>query len=180
MREVVLLYVAGMAPRLLTFRPGGPVVNKIAILVAAVLPLLAVACNDNNSDVTGSRGALAVINVDAPSFAQSGAEFGVEIDATNIGVNNIRDGRVAITFESPLTPRSVEASAGTNASISGNQVSWDLGTLDSNSQSRLHVRALATLAPGESSRSARIRAELTGQGISAGEAVATDFVTITP
>jgi hypothetical protein len=164
---------------LLTFRPGGPIVNKIAILVAAVLPLAAVACNDDNSDVAGSRGALAVINVDAPSFAQSGVEFELEVDATNVGVNNIRDGRVAITFESPLTPRSVEASAGTSASISGNQVSWDLGTLDSNSQSRLHVRVLATLAAGESSRSARIRAELTGQGILAGEAVATDFVTIT-
>jgi hypothetical protein len=154
-------------------------VNKIAAL-AAVFALLAVACNDDNSDVTGSRGALAAINVDAPSFAQSGVEFGVDIDATNVGINNIRDGRVAVTFESPLTARSVEASSGTSASITANQVSWDLGTLDSNSQSRLHVRVLATLSPGESSRSARIRAELTGQGISAGDAVATDFVTITP
>jgi hypothetical protein len=154
--------------------------NRFAIAALAVATLTwATACSDSN-DVAGSRGALAVLNVDAPSFAQSGAEFGVEVTATNVGVNNIRDGRVAITFESPLTPRSVDASAGTSASISGSQVSWDLGTLDSNTRSRLEVRVLATLSPGEASRSARIRAELTGQGISAGEAVATDFVTITP
>jgi hypothetical protein len=59
-------------------------------------------------------------------------------------------------------------------------VTWDLNTLDANTRSRLQVRVLGTLAPGENSRSARIRAELTGQGISAGDAVATDFVTITP
>jgi hypothetical protein len=59
-------------------------------------------------------------------------------------------------------------------------VTWDLGTLDSNTRSRLDVRVLATLGVGESSRSARVRAELTARGISAGDAVATDFVTITP
>jgi hypothetical protein len=47
-------------------------------LAAAVIVASAVACSDNN-DVAGSRGSLAAVNVDAPSFAQSGVEFGVEI-----------------------------------------------------------------------------------------------------
>jgi hypothetical protein len=156
-------------------------IRKLAIAAIAVaIVASATACNDDENDVAGSRGALAVISVDAPSFAQSGVEFGVEIDAANVGINNVRDGRVVVSFESPLTARSVEASSGTTASISGNQVTWDLGTLDSNTRSRLDVRVLATLGAGESSRSARVRAELTARGISAGNAVATDFVTITP
>lgn len=155
-------------------------IRKFAIAAVSVVILASAACNDDDSDVAGSRGALAVINVDAPSFAQSGVEFGVEIDAANVGINNVRDGRVVVSFESPMTARSVEASSGTTASISGGQVTWDLGTLDSNTRSRLDVRVVATLGSGESSRSARVRAELTARGISAGDAVATDFVTITP
>lgn len=155
--------------------------KMVALRLAAVGLFLAIgtsACNDDN-DVAGTRGALAVLNVDAPSFAQSGVEFGVEIDAASVGVSNVRDGRVEITFESPLSPRAVEASAGTSASASGDRVIWNLETLDANTRSRLHVRVMGTLSPGETSRSARIRAELTAQGISAGEAVATDFVTLT-
>jgi hypothetical protein len=155
--------------------------KRFAIVAAAVAMLTyAAACNDDDNDVAGSRGALAFIDVDAPSFAQSGVEFGVEINATSVGVTNVREGRVEVTFESPLAPRSVDASAGTSASVSGDRVSWDLGTLDSNTRSRLQIRVLGTLGSGEASRSARIRAELTARGISAGEAVATDFVTITP
>lgn len=152
----------------------------LALSVIAVALFATASCNDDNNDVAGTRGALAVINVDAPSFAQSGVEFGVEVDAANIGFNNVRNGRVEITFDAPLIPRTVEASSGTSASISGNRVIWDLGTLDSNTRSSLDVRVIGTLAPGESSRSARIRAELTATGISAGDAVATDFVTIAP
>jgi hypothetical protein len=155
--------------------------NKFAIAAAAVAILTsAAACQNDNNDVAGSRGSLAVLNVDAPSFAQSGVEFGVEISATSVGVSNVLDGRVVITFEAPLIPRSLDASAGTSASISGSSVTWDLGTLDSNTRSRLQVRTIATLASGEASRSARIRAELTARGITSGEAVATDFVTVTP
>jgi hypothetical protein len=155
--------------------------KRFAIAATAIAILLsAAACNNDNNDVAGSRGSLAVVNVDAPSFAQSGVEFGVEITAAAVGISNVLDGHVVITFETPLAPRSVEASAGTSASISGNSINWDLGTLDSNTRSRLQVRTIATLAPGESSRSARIRAELTARGIGAGDAVATDFVTVTP
>ena len=155
--------------------------KRFATAATAVAILLsAAACNNDNNDVAGSRGSLAVVNVDAPSFAQSGVEFGVEITAAAVGISNVLDGHVVITFETPLVPRSVEASAGTSASISGNSINWDLGTLDSNTRSRLQVRTLATLASGESSRSARIRAELTARGIGSGDAVATDFVTVTP
>lgn len=156
--------------------------RHVALRLAVAGLLLAIgtsACNDEN-DVAGTRGALAVLNVDAPSFAQSGVEFGVQIDASSIGVSNVRDGRVEITFESPLTPRTVEPSSGTTASISGDRVTWNLQTLDANTRSRLQVRVMGTLATGEASRSARIRAELTALGITAGEAVATDFVTVTP
>jgi hypothetical protein len=154
--------------------------KRFATAVAAVVILAsAVSCNDNN-DVAGSRGSLAAVNVDAPSFAQSGVEFGVEISATAVGVSNVLDGRVVITFEAPLVPRSLDASPGTSASISGSSVTWDLGTLDSNTRSRLEVRTIATLASGENSRSARIRAEMTARGITPGDAVATDFVTVTP
>jgi hypothetical protein len=155
--------------------------NKLAISAAAVLMLgAALGCNDDDNDVTGSRGSLVSLDVDAPSFAQSGVEFGIQVNAGNVGFSNIRNGRVVVTFETPLTPRSVDASAGTTATISGNTVSWDLQTLDSNTRSHIDVRVVGTLSAGENSRSARVRAELTGQGISGGDAVADDFVTITP
>jgi hypothetical protein len=82
----------------------------LAALLLASVATSSAACNDDENDVAGSRGALAVISVDAPSFAQSGVEFGVEIDAANVGINNVRDGRVVVTFESPMAVRTVEAS----------------------------------------------------------------------
>jgi hypothetical protein len=155
--------------------------NKLAISAAAVLMLAAaLGCNDDDNDVTGSRGSLVSLDVDAPSFAQSGVEFGIQVNAGNVGFSNIRNSRVTITFETPLSPRSVDASAGTTATISGTSVSWDLQTLDSNTRSHIDVRVVGTLSAGENSRSARVHAELTGQGISGGDAVADDFVTITP
>jgi hypothetical protein len=156
--------------------------NKLAAFPGVVLLTLvaAISCNDDDSDVAGSRGSLAALDIDAPDSVHSGVEFGVEVDATNIGISNIRNARASITFDAPLSVLSVDASPGTSAAISGNLVAWDLGTLDSNTRSRLHLRVMGTLEPGEGNRTARIRAELTGQGISAGEAVATDFVTISP
>lgn len=156
--------------------------KRFPILLAAaglVLAIGAWGCDDDN-DVAGSRGSLAVLNIDAPSFAQSGVEFNVEISAANVGVTNLRDGRVEVTFESPLTPRTVEPSAGTTATVTGDRVGWNLATLDSNTRSTLVVRVVGQLGAGEAGRSARIRAEMTAQGITPGEAVATDFVTVMP
>jgi hypothetical protein len=151
------------------------------ILAAAglVLAIGAWGCDDDN-DVAGTRGALAVLNIDAPSFAQSGVEFSVEIRAANVGVSNVRDGRVEVVFEAPLIPRTVEPSAGTTATVTGDRVGWNLQTLDANTRSTLIVRVVGQLAAGQAGRSARIRAEMTAQGITPGEAVATDFVTVMP
>ncbi len=140
----------------------------------------AAGCNDDGDDVTSSRGSLAAVGVEAPGQVQSGVEFGVDLSAANVGVSNIRNSRVDVTFEAPLVIVSVDPSSGTTATITGNRIVWDVGTLDANTRSRLAARARGTLAAGGLSRSATIRAELTGQGISAGDAVATDSVTITP
>ena len=155
--------------------------KSVGLRLAASLVLVigTAACNDEN-DVAGARGALAVLNVDAPSFAQSGEEFEVEVVSANVGVSNVRDGRVEVVFEAPLMPIAADASPGTTASVAGDRATWTLDTLDANSRSTLHVRVVGRLSAGEASRSARIRAELTARGISAGEAVATDFVTVRP
>lgn len=153
-------------------------------LLPPALVLLAVlgtaGCNDEGDDVTSSRGSLAAVEVEAPGMVQSGVEFGVDLAAANVGFSNIRNSRVDVTFDAPLTVLSVDPSSGTTAAITGNRIVWDLGTLDANTRSRLAVRARGTLNAGETSRTATIRAELTGQGISAGDAVATDSVTISP
>jgi len=157
--------------------------NRNLLLRPAVvlLALLGMAsCNDDGGDVTSSRGSLAAVEVEAPGMVQSGVEFGVDLAAANVGVSNIRNSRVDVTFDAPLTVFSVDPSSGTTAAIAGNRIIWDLGTLDANTRSRLTARARGTLAAGETSRTATIRAELTGQGISAGDAVATDSVTISP
>ena len=148
------------------------------IVLLAVLGMAG--CNDDGDDVTSSRGSLAAVEVEAPGMVQSGAEFGVDLSAANVGVSNIRNARVDVTFDAPLTIVSVDPSSGTTATIAGNRIVWDIGTLDANTRSRLAARARGILAAGASSRTATIRAELTGQGISAGDAVATDTVTITP
>jgi hypothetical protein len=149
-----------------------------AVVVLALLGMAG--CKDDGNDVTSSRGSLAAVEVEAPGMVQSGVEFGVDLSAANVGVSNIRNGRVDITFDAPLTVLSVDPSSGTSAAIVGNRIVWDLGTLDSNTRSRLAARARGTLSAGETSRTATIRAQLTGQGISAGDAVATDSVTISP
>jgi len=59
-------------------------------------------------------------------------------------------------------------------------VTWDLRTLDSNSQSRLRVQTVGVLAPGEGSRRAAIEASLTGQSIGGGDAAAREDITINP
>ena len=155
--------------------------NLLLRPAVVLLALLGMAgCKDDGNDVTSSRGSLAAVEVEAPGTVQSGVEFGVDLSAANVGISNISNGRVDVTFDAPLVIVSIAPSPGTTASIVGNRIVWDLGTLDSNTRSRLAARAQGTLSSGQSSRSATIRAQLTGQGISVGDAVATDTVTITP
>ena len=85
----------------------------------------------------------------------------------------------------PLTVSAVDDSAGTTASFTnstggGAQVSWNLGTLDSNTQSTLHITATGTLAAGAAAQTLTVRATLTADGIGAGEVVAEDNVQLLP
>lgn len=142
-----------------------------------------VACDDDD-DVTGAGQSLARVSMDTPDSASSGNEFEIQVTAENIGISGIRNGRVDVTLPLPLLVVSLGTSAGTNATFSngltGGRVSWDLGTLDSNSQSRLTIRAVGVLAPGQGSTRVTVEASMTGQGISPGEAVARDDITINP
>lgn len=154
---------------------------RLALPVVLVLGL--VACDDDD-DVTSSNSSLARVSVDAPDSAKTGDEFEVQITAENIGVSNIRNGHVDINFPTPLTVVGVGTSAGTNATftngLSGGRASWDVGTLDSNSQSRLIVRTVGVLLPGQGATRVTIEASLTGQAIDAGDAVAREEMTISP
>ena len=151
-------------------------------LVAAALVALT-ACSDDD-DVTSSRGALVRVAVDAPDSARSGENFGVRIEAQNVGVTNLHDGRVEVAFPAPLAVVSVEASPGTSATFTNSaavgRVSWRLNTLDSNSQSVLRVRVIGVLLPGQSARRLTIEASLTGDHIDPGDAVARDEVRLEP
>lgn len=157
--------------------------DPLRAAVPLVLVLALVACGDDAA-VTGSNGSLGRVEIDAPGSAKTGDVFEVQVKALNIGVSNIRNGRIDATFGVPLAILSVDASPGTSASFSngptGGRITWDLGTLDSNSESRLTVQAVGVLAPAAGSRTATIEASLTGQSIGAGDAVASDTVTINP
>jgi hypothetical protein len=144
-----------------------------ALLVAG-----AIACG--NSDTTTGNGALGRVSVDAPDSVVSGQAFDVQIDALNIGVQGIHNGMVSITVPAPLVVNSVNASAGTSATFSGGTVTWTLNTLDSNSQSTLHVNVTGTLAAGAAPMTLTVQASMTADGIRAGDAVATDTFQLTP
>jgi hypothetical protein len=158
-------------------------VKTIRFAIPAALLLSFGACSDDDT-VTSSRGALVRIAVDAPAAARSGENFGVRIEAQNVGVTNVHDGRVQVTLPAPLTVTGVDASAGTSATFTNGPavatVSWTLNTLDSNSQSILTVRAVGALPAGQPARRLTIEASMTGEGIRAGDAVARDDMDLTP
>src|SRR4051812_46465115 len=132
----------------------------------------------NNNDVTGAGGALARISVDAPDNATSGQNFDIRVTAQAIGVQNVQNGVVTITLPSPLTVVNLNAEAGTTASFSGNVVTWNLATLDANTQSELTISAMGTTATQMTNLS--VSAQLLANGINAGDAVATDTLTLNP
>lgn len=146
-----------------------------------VLLLGLLACKD--SDTTTAPGALASVTIDAPDSARSGQSFTIDVKALNVGINNIHNGRAEVTLPAPLIVNSVEASSGTTATFSngsGATVSWNLNTLDSNSQARLHINATGALPAGSAAQSLTLRAVMTADGIRAGDAVAQHTVQLVP
>ena len=138
----------------------------------------ALGCEDNK--VTTAPGAVASVMFNAPDSVQSGQRFDMDVNALNVGVNGIHNGRVQVTVPAPLAVLSAEASPGTTATFSTSTVSWNLGTLDSNSQSRLHVGLVGTLPAGSAAQSLTVNAMLTADGINPGDAVAHATIQLTP
>jgi hypothetical protein len=158
-----------MVPRFLRFLP-----YAVPAILVAGFP----ACK--GSDTTTSPGALANVTVNGPSSATSGQSITLDLAATAVGVNNVQNGMVTLTVPSPFVANSVDASSGTSATISGGSVTWNLGTLDSNSQSTLHVNVTGTLPSGSASQSVTFQATLTATGINAGDAVGSATVQLNP
>jgi len=138
----------------------------------------ALGCEDNK--VTTAPGAVASVMFNAPDSVKSGQSFDMDVNALNVGVNGIHNGRVQVTVPAPLSVLSAEASPGTTATFSTSTVSWNLGTLDSNSQSRLHVGLVGTLPGGSAAQSLTVNALLTADGINPGDAVAHATIQLTP
>lgn len=140
-----------------------------------------VACED--SKTTTAPGALAQVRFNAPDSARSGQAFTVDVAALNIGINGVHNGRVTVTLPAPLTVNSVDSSPGTSAVFSngsGATVTWTLNTLDSNSQSTLHINTIGILPGATPGMTLTLRAELTADGVGAGEAVAEANVSLMP
>jgi hypothetical protein len=156
--------------------------SRLRSAFAALLLLGLLACKD--SETTTAPGAIANVTLDAPDSVQSGQSFTIDVKALNVGINNIHNGRVEVTLPAPLRVNSVSASSSTSAAFSnggfGASVSWNLNTLDSNSQSRLHIDATGTLPTGSSAQTLTLRASLTADGVRAGDAVAEHTLQLLP
>jgi len=153
-----------------------PGISRIALAVAFVGSLAA--CH--HSDTTTAPGALANVTVTGPSSVTAGQNFDVDVAATAVGVSNVQNGLVTVTVPAPLTIVSTNASSGTSATVSGNTVTWTLGTLDANSQSTLHVTTMGVLPAGSNAQSVTIQAQLTGNSINPGDATASLTVQVNP
>jgi hypothetical protein len=153
-------------------------VSRIALSIAAFAALtLGAACHNN--DVTGANGALARLSVDAPDSATSGQNFDVSVTAQAIGVQNIQNSVVTVTVPAPLQIVNVRSDdPQTTATFSGNTATWTIGTLDSNTESVLTVTVNGTT--GTQMTGLTVSAQMTGNGINAGDAVATDTLTLNP
>lgn len=140
--------------------------------------LTAPACR---KDTTTAPGAIANVTFEAPDSAHSGESILVDVRAVNVGINNVHSTRVEVTLPAPLRVDSVEASDGsaTFSNGAGATVTWMLGSLDSNSQSRLHIHVTGTL-PSVAAMSLTLRASLTADGIRDGDAVASKNLLLMP
>jgi len=152
----------------------------IWIVPCLVIGVIGLASCKNN-DTTTAPGAVANVTVNAPDSATSGQGFDVTVNATAVGVANVQNAHVNVTLPAPLTVTAVNPSPGETASFTASTASWDIGTLDSNTNSNLHLTVVGTLPAGSPGGvSATISATLTATGINAGDAVASDTVQINP
>jgi hypothetical protein len=153
--------------------------HKIGLPAVLVLGLLA--CEDSRT--TTAPGALATVMFNAPDSVRSGQSFLIDVSALNIGVNGIHNGHIDVTLPAPLIVISADASPGTTATFSngsGASVGWNLGTLDSNSQSRLHINTVGTLPAGSAAQTLTVDAMMIADGIRPGDAVAHATIQLMP
>ena len=146
-----------------------------------LLTLGLAACHD--SKTTTAPGALANVALNAPSSVSSGQGFTIDVSAVTVGVNNVHNAGVSVTLPAPFTVSAADASSGTSATFvsgSGASVTWTLGTLDSNSQARLHIQTMGVLPAGAGAMSLSVSATLTADGIHPGDAVANATIQLTP
>lgn len=138
-------------------------------------------CHDN-AEVTTANLSLVRLMVDAPDIVKSGATFGVQVRAMNVGLAGVHEGHVTVKLPAPLTILAVDAPSGSSATfsneISGGTVQWDLGTLDSNSQEKLDITTRGVLAPTEGTKKLTVVASMVADGIKPGDAAAQDDVTL--
>jgi hypothetical protein len=139
------------------------------------------ACHDN-AEVTSANLSLVRLMVDVPDVVKSGAEFGAQVRAMNVGLAGVHEGHVTVKLPAPLMILSISAPKGSSATfsngISGGTVEWDLGSLDSNSQEKLDITTKGFLSPTEGTRRLTVVASMVADGIKPGDAAAQDDVTL--
>jgi hypothetical protein len=152
--------------------------TRFLLWVVPFLVVGVVSCS--KSDTTTAPGAIATVTLNAPDTATSGQNFDVTVDATAVGVNNVHNGLVQVSVPAPLTVQAASPSSGTTASFTTGSATWNLGTLDSNSNSSLHLTVMGVLPSGSTGQTVTLTATMTGDGINAGDAVASDSVQLNP
>ena len=155
---------------------------RVLWFVLGFASLLGIAACHDNADVTSANLSLVRLMVDVPDIVKSGENFGAQVRAMNVGLAGVHEGHVTVTLPAPLTILSVAAPSGSSATftngISGGTVTWDLGTLDSNSQEKLDITTKGVLAPTESTKKLTVVATMVADGIKPGDAGAQDDVTL--
>lgn len=153
--------------------------TRFLVPLAAFLLIGLVSCKENN-DTTTAPGAIASLTVNAPDSATNGQSFTIDVNATAVGISGVHNGHVNVTVPSPLTVTAVSDSAGTTATFTSGSASWDLGTLDANSNSTLHVTVTGALPTGSTGQLVTVTATMTADGIGAGDLVSSDSIQINP
>jgi len=148
------------------------------LAIPAILAMSWIACH--NSDTTTAPGSLANVTVTGPGSAGSGQSFTMNVAATAVGINTVQNAVVTVMIPPQCAVTSLDASTGTSATTSGGTVTWTIGSLDSNSQSQVHINVTGTLPAGSGAQTVTFQATLTANGVTSGSAVASASVQINP